>query len=140
MGKKKIAKKQGVKGLHLPTLITYSVAGIGLIFIVIFFVFLLVQGGGKKELSQEEKASFQSIISQFQKEGILLKKLKDEKSEREAIMLVNEEKWRKIPIDSKEALCLAVSNDMEIKTLLVKNESGAHLGTYRLGGRLFENK
>ncbi|NMB98983.1 MAG: hypothetical protein GYA35_01755 [Thermoanaerobaculaceae bacterium] len=140
MGKKKRVKKQGVKGLHLPTLITYAVAGMGVVFIVIFLGFLLVKGGGKKELSQEEKDRFQTIVSQSQKDGILIKTMRDENNKEEGTLLVNEEKWKKLPIDSKEALCFAVSNEIEVKTLLVKNESGEHLGTYRLGGRFFEKK
>jgi hypothetical protein len=140
VGKKKVSVKKGVKGLHLPTMVAYAVAGMGVVFILIFLGFIIAKGGGKKELTQEEKERFQSIISQSQKYGTLIKTSKDENNENEGTMLVNEEKWKKIPIDSKESLCFAVSNILEIKTLLVKSESGAYLGTYRLGGRFYENK
>ncbi|MCX7829846.1 MAG: hypothetical protein N2445_02125, partial [Acidobacteria bacterium] len=82
----------------------------------------------------------QSIISQSQKDGIFLKTEKSIENTEEGSLIVNEQKWLKFPRDSKEALCFAVCNNLEIKTLLVKNESGYNLGTYRLGGRLFENK
>ncbi len=137
MGKKKTQKKSGVKTLHLPTSVSYFVAGIGVFFILIFFIFILSKGGGKKELTEVEKERFNSIISRSQTDGIIIK---TQKNNEEGFLFVNEEKWEKIPLDSKEAICLAVSKSLDIKTLLVKDENQNHLGTYRINSRLFEKR
>lgn len=140
MVKKKNKKKSGVKGLHLPTPITYSVAGMGVLFIIIFLVFLLVKGGGKKELTEDEKETFNSVISRWQKEGTIIKTEKTKENKDEAILFVNEDKWEKMPSDSKEVICFSVSKSLDIKTLFVKNENENHLGTYFVNGRLFEKR
>lgn len=138
MGKKKKLNQKGVKGLHLPTMVAYAVAGMGVVFIVILFVFIISKGGGKENVTFKEKEKFENILKQYQ--DVLIEKKRDITSNEEGVIIVDKEKWQKLPFDSKEALCFAASKDLEIMTLLIKDKELKHLGTYRSGGRLFENK
>lgn len=138
MGKKKKLNQKGVKGLHLPTMVAYAVAGMGVVFIIIFLIFIFSKGSGKEKVTLQEKERFENLLKQYQ--DVLIEKKRDSKNDEEGIIIVDKEKWQKLPFDSKEALCFAASKDLEIMTLLIKDKEQKHLGTYRSGGRLFENK
>lgn len=138
MGKKKKLNQKGVKGLHLPTMVAYAVAGMGVVFIIIFLIFIFSKGSGKEKVTLQEKERFENLLKQYQ--DVLIEKKGDSKNDEEGIIIVDKEKWQKLPFDSKEALCFAASKDLEIMTLLIKDKEQKHLGTYRSGGRLFENK
>jgi len=141
LAKKKSVKKTGVKRLHLPTLLSYLVAGVGAIFIVIFLVYVVAKSGpSPKELSPEEKQRWEQAISDFKKDGALISFEQNKEKKDEGLAVVDENLWNKFPYGTKETLCLAIAKEIDIRTLLVKNREGTNLATYRAGGRIYENK
>ena len=141
MAKKRSAKKTGVKGLHLPTLVTYIVAGIGVIFIIIFLGYLFSKSGpSRKEIDPKEKQRWEQVISDFKNKGVLLSFEKSKDKEDEGAATVDLDLWNKLPYDTKETMCLAVTKESGALTLFLKTRDGVNLGIYRAGGRFYENK
>ena len=142
MAKRKTRPKTGVKSLKLPAVLAYLVAGCGVIVIIVFIGYLLVgsfAGSAKEEKkSSPETAVWIQRVGEWKTSGTLIEFSKDKNEDGMAV--VNREKWDKLPFDSKEALAIAVSRANDIKTLQVKDETGAPLGICRYGVRLRENK
>lgn len=142
MARRKTKTKTGVKSLKLPAVLAYLVAGCGVIVIVVFIGYLLV-GSFAGRASEEKKNSPETAVwnqrvGEWKTSGTLIEFSKDENED--GVAVVSREKWDKLPFDSKEALAIAVSRANDIKTLQVKDETGAPLGICRYGVRLRENK
>ena len=142
MAKRKTKKEYGVKSLKLPAILAYFVAGCGVIVIIVFVGYLLV-GSFAKKAEEEKKIAPETVVwtqraNEWKSSGTLISFTKD--TNEDGIAVVHREKWDKLPFDSKEALAIAVSRANDIKTLQVKDETGAPLGICRYGVRLRENK
>jgi hypothetical protein len=141
LAKRKIKKKIGVKSLKLPTLLSYLLAGVGAVFIVIFLGYVFAKSLGtqsKNEINTAQKAVWTKDVNEWKTSGTLLSASKD--SNGDGIAKVSKSKWEKLPFDSKEALAIAVARSEEIKTLQIKDENDYNLGICRNGTRLWENK
>lgn len=142
MAKRKSKPKTGVKSLKLPGILAYLFAGLGVIFIIIFLGYIFAksfEGKAKEEKKNApESAVWTQRVDEWKSSGTLISFTKDPNED--GIAVVSKAKWDKLHFDSKEALAVAVSRANDIKTLQVKDETGAPLGICRYGTRLVENK
>ena len=134
--KKKRYKTTSGKTLSMPSFVAYFIAGVGICFAVLLLVLIFKSFSSKTKVDEKEVEKWSKVATTFKEDGLLLEFSKT--NDDEGVAVVDEEKWRKLPYDSKEAMCIAVSKSINIKTLLVASRDHKHLGTYRLNGALFE--
>ncbi len=134
--KKKKYRTTSGKTLSMPSFVAYFIAGVGICFGVLLLVLIFKSFSSKPKFDETEVERWSKVATTFKDDGLLQEFSKTK--EDEGIAIVNEEKWQKVPYDSKEAMCLAVSKSIKIKTLLVTSRDYKHLGTYHLNGKLFE--
>ena len=103
---------------------------------MLLLVLIFKSFSSKTKVDEKEVEKWSKVATTFKEDGLLLEFSKT--NDDEGVAVVDEEKWRKLPYDSKEAMCIAVSKSINIKTLLVASRDHKHLGTYRLNGALFE--